>query len=139
MLPSETKQLIRESWRTARGDVRPLTRRFYERLFELAPSVRPLFPLDMRAQRRKLADSLHALVNALDDPSTVIMALTRLAERHDAYGARPEHYPVVGDALLDALRDQLGEEFTPQVEAAWAELYGIASKVMIDAQQAAGV
>lgn len=134
MVDPATKRTVRESWRLAKADSRALTKRFYGRLFEIAPGVQPLFPEDMRGQRRKLADTLDAVVSKLDDLNTVIVELTRLGERHVDYGAQPEHYPVVGDALLWALQDQLGDDFTPECLAAWTEVLGVASSVMIDAQ-----
>ncbi|TWT96201.1 Bacterial hemoglobin [Botrimarina colliarenosi] len=136
MLPVETKQLVRATWKLAKADSLTLTKRFYARLFELAPGVRPLFPDDLREQRRKLGASLDVVVTKLDDLSTVITELTRLAERHAGYGAEPEHYPVVGEALIGALQEQLGDAWTPEVEQAWVDVYGVASSVMIDAQRA---
>lgn len=139
MLTETTKGLLRSSWKLAKADSLSLTKRFYSRLFELAPGVRPLFPADLREQRSKLAASLDAIVCKLDDLNTVIIELTRLAERHVGYGAEPEHYPVVGEALVGALKEQLGDAWTHEVEQAWLETYGIVSSVMIDAQRTVAV
>lgn len=139
MLAAETKATVRRTWKLAKADSARLTKHFYGRLFEIAPQARGLFPEDLREQRRKLALSLDAVVTKLDDLNTVIVELTRLGERHAAYGAEPEHYPIVGEALVWALKEQLGQEWTPEVEQAWVEIYGIASSVMIDAQQTVAV
>ncbi len=110
---------------------------FYARLFELAPEVRPLFKGDMAEQGRKLMAMIGLVVNGLTRLDTLVPAAQKLGERHNAYGAKPEHYAVVGAALLDTLAKGLGDDFTPDVRAAWTEAYGTLASVMIDAQKAA--
>ena len=136
MIDPSTRKAVQESWALVRPRSASLTQRFYERVFEAAPAVRPLFPEDLRDQRRKLARTLDHLVAGLGNLSTVILDLTELAERHVAYGTQPAHYPVVGEALVGALRDELGEAFTAEHEAAWVETYTLISGVMINAQAA---
>jgi nitric oxide dioxygenase len=98
--------------------------------------VRALFKGDMKEQGRKLMAMLATVVNGLTRLDTVVPAAQQLAVRHVAYGARPEHYAVVGAALLDTLDKGLGADFTPAVREAWATAYGLLSGVMIEAQQA---
>jgi nitric oxide dioxygenase len=76
---------------------------FYDRLFEIAPAVKTLFPTDMTEQRRKLMATLAIVVSGLSNLESILPAASALATRHVAYGARPEHYPAVGSALLWAL------------------------------------
>jgi len=110
---------------------------FYARLFEMAPEVRPLFKGDMREQGRKLMAMLSTVVAGLTRLEAIVPAAQQLARRHVAYGAKAEHYPVVGAALLDTLAQGLGEDFTPEVRQAWATAYGLLSGVMVEAQAAA--
>lgn len=107
---------------------------FYRRLFQLAPEVQALFGADMEEQGRKLIAMLATVVNGLHRLDVIVPAAQKLAQRHVAYGARPEHYPVVGAALLDTLQAGLGEAFTPEVREAWVAAYGELSCVMIQAQ-----
>ncbi len=104
---------------------------FYDRLFEIAPSVVPMFPTDMKEQRKKLMATLAVVVNGLGNLDSVLPAASALAKRHVGYGARPEHYPIVGAALLWTLEKGLGDGWTPEVAAAWTEAYGILSGYMI--------
>ena len=104
---------------------------FYDRLFELAPAVKPMFPADMTEQRRKLMATLAVVVNGLGDLQSILPAASALALRHVGYGARAEHYPVVGAALLWTLENGLGEAWTPDVAAAWTAAYGTLSGFMI--------
>jgi hemoglobin-like flavoprotein len=104
---------------------------FYDRLFEVAPSVKAMFPADMTEQRRKLMATLTIVVNGLSNLESVLPAASALARRHVSYGAKPSHYPVVGGALLWTLEKGLGEAWTPETAAAWTAAYGTLSGYMI--------
>jgi hemoglobin-like flavoprotein len=104
---------------------------FYDRLFEIAPSVRAMFPTDMAEQRRKLMATLAIVVNGLGNLETILPAASALATRHVGYGARAEHYPIVGAALLWTLEKGLGDAWTPEVADAWTAAYGTLSGFMI--------
>ena len=104
---------------------------FYDRLFEIAPSVKTLFPKDMTEQRRKLMSTLAIVVSGLSDLPSILPAASALATRHVAYGAKPEHYPVVGSALLWTLEQGLGKDWTADVADAWTAAYTTLSGFMI--------
>jgi len=104
---------------------------FYDRLFEIAPQVRAMFPADMTEQRKKLMATLAAVVSGLANLESILPAASALAKRHVTYGARAEHYPVVGSALLWTLEKGLGEAWTPELAAAWVAAYGTLSGFMI--------
>jgi hemoglobin-like flavoprotein len=104
---------------------------FYDRLFEVAPAVKVMFPADMTEQRKKLMATLAVVVNGLSSLESVLPAASALAKRHVSYGARPEHYPVVGGALLWTLEKGLGEAWTADVADAWTAAYGTLSGYMI--------
>src|SRR5258707_3843585 len=104
---------------------------FYDRLIEVAPSVKPMFPADMTEQRKKLMATLAFVVHGLGNLETVLPAASALATRHVSYGAKAEHYPVVGAALLWTLEKGLGEAWTPDLKDAWTAAYGTLSGFMI--------
>ncbi len=104
---------------------------FYDRLFEVVPSVKPMFPTDMKEQRKKLMATLAVVVNGLSNLESVLPAASALAKRHVGYGAKAEHYPVVGGALLWTLEKGLGDGWTPDVAEAWTAAYGTLSGFMI--------
>jgi hemoglobin-like flavoprotein len=105
---------------------------FYDRLFEIAPAVKILFPSDMAEQQRKLMATLAIVVNGLSNLESILPAASSLATRHVAYGAKPEHYPVVGSALLWTLEKGLGEAWTRDVADAWTAAYTTLSGFMIN-------
>ena len=130
MNPSQVK-LVQESF----AKVAPISEQaaviFYDRLFEVAPAVKAMFPADMTEQRKKLMGTLAAVVNGLTNLESILPAASALAKRHVSYGAKPEHYPAVGGALLWTLEKGLGEAWTPAVAAAWTAAYGTLSSFMI--------
>ena len=106
---------------------------FYDRLFAIDPSTRPLFRGDMKSQGAKLMAAIDAVVKSLDRIETMLDDLRALARRHDSYGVREEHYAAVGAALLWTLEQGLGLDFTPDVREAWVTAYGFLSSAMIAA------
>jgi nitric oxide dioxygenase len=104
---------------------------FYDRLFEVAPQVKAMFPADMTEQRKKLMATLAVVVGGLGNLEAILPAASALATRHVGYGAKAEHYPVVGAALLWTLEKGLGDAWTPAVADAWSTAYGTLSGYMI--------
>jgi hemoglobin-like flavoprotein len=104
---------------------------FYDRLFEIAPQVKAMFPSDLTEQRKKLMATLAVVVNGLSNLESILPAASALATRHVGYGAKAEHYPVVGSALLWTLEKGLGAAWTPEVAEAWTAAYGTLSGYMI--------
>ena len=98
MTPEQVK-LVQQSF----GQVAPIADTaatlFYDRLFETAPAVKPLFHGDMAEQRRKLMARLAVVVGGLGNIETVLPAASALAKRHVGWGVKPEHYDSVGAAL----------------------------------------
>jgi hemoglobin-like flavoprotein len=105
---------------------------FYDRLFELDPSLRSLFASNLDEQKKKLLQTLGAAVTGLTDLQALVPIAHALGKRHVGYGVKPEHYGTVGTALLWALRRGLGEGFDAAHEAAWTKVYEILSKTMLD-------
>jgi hemoglobin-like flavoprotein len=113
---------------------------FYAILFRLRPDVRALFPAELDAQVKKLMDMLTSIVRGLDAPDRLALEFAELGRRHAGYGVREEDYDDVGTALLKTLRENLGAAFTPEVEQAWATVYGDLAEAMIAAEnEEAGV
>ncbi len=104
---------------------------FYDRLFEIEPSVKPMFHGGMAEQRRKLMAALGLVVTGLTRLETVLPAVSALAKKHVGYGVKAEHYPVVGAALLWTLEKGLGDAWTPELAEAWTSAYGTLSGFMI--------
>ncbi len=106
---------------------------FYDRLFEIAPEVKPMFKGDMTEQGAKLMATLGAVVNGLRDLDKIVPVAQKLAIGHVEYGVKAEHYTPVGEALIYTLEQGLGDAFTADVKEGWVAAYTTLSSVMIDA------
>ncbi|MDO6589270.1 hemin receptor [Loktanella sp. D2R18] len=106
---------------------------FYNRLFEVAPQVRPMFKDDVTEQGAKLMATLGVVVNGLRDLNKIVPVAEALAVKHIDYGVKAEHYDTVGASLLYTLKAGLGDDFTAEVEDAWATAYTTLAGVMINA------
>ena len=103
---------------------------FYARLFEIDPSLRPLFKTDMKRQGMTLMTMLTSGVRGLANPQALVPVLRGLGRRHVSYGVKDEHYDTVGKALLDTLAHAFGDDFTPETRDAWTAAYALMSTLM---------
>jgi hemoglobin-like flavoprotein len=129
----EQAQIIKLTFAQVMRDRDRVGRMFYDRLFSIAPEVKPLFKGDIAEQSRKLMDTLALAVGMLRDMPTLVITLEGLARRHVGYGVKDEHYDKVGEALLWMLEKGLGDAFTAQVRDAWTALYVAVAQIMRDA------
>ena len=106
---------------------------FYTRLFELAPSTKPLFKADMQEMTRQLMQTIGMIVTGMSTPHEVMNFVADHGRKHVEYGVAEADYETVRTALLWTLNQILGSEFTPEAEAAWTEAYDFIAKVMKDA------
>ena len=106
---------------------------FYARLFVAAPAVRPLFAgTDLRRQKAMLLSALVLVRKSLRDLPAIVPTLHKLGARHVAYGARPEHYPVVATVLIASMAEVAGPAWQPQHERAWAAALDVVAGAMLE-------
>ena len=103
---------------------------FYDRLFVIAPKLRELFPADLSQQKRQLMQMIVAAVSGLSNLDKLVPAVKALGARHAGYGVTAADYAVVGEALVWTLEQGLGNEFKPEVRAAWAKVYDMLAAAM---------
>ncbi len=107
---------------------------FYAKLFDLDPSLKPLFKGDMKEQGKKLMTMIGTAVNGLNNLEAIVPAVQNLGRNHVGYGVKDSHYDTVGSALLYTLKTGLGDEvYTPEVNNAWTEVYTVLATTMKDA------
>ena len=121
--------LIRDSFDRVSVGLR-FSRNYYARLFEIAPELRALFPDDLSIQLRKLMEMLAALVEKLDRPHELMLALEALGAQHRDYGVAPAHFAPVGQALFETLQGELGPTFDDATRRAWIALYALCATWM---------
>ena len=112
---------------------------FYNRLFEIDPSTKPLFkgdPAEQGAEQgRKLMGVLKTAIASLDRFDKLIPALKIMGQRHHDYGVEFRHYESFAKALLWTLKQELRDGFTAEMEHAWAKTYSIIAEVMMKGAQ----
>jgi hemoglobin-like flavoprotein len=131
MLTAEEIGHVRSSFDMVFANASDMTTTFYNRVFELAPECRPMFRDDMDVLKRDFIATLAVLVGSLDQMTGLMSSTDILGRNHARYGVKPEHYPVVGEALLWTLARGLGPQWTDEVEQAWRKVYGIIAQRMI--------
>ena len=137
MVTAAQKTLVQDSFADIATIADDAAMLFYQRLFELDPSLRRMFPADMTGQRKKLLQMLTAAVKGLDRLEQLVPVVQDLGRRHARYGVRESHYETVGEALLWTLEMGLGRGFTAQVRDAWVAVYGLLATTMQDAAREA--
>jgi hemoglobin-like flavoprotein len=133
MLTAAQKDLVQNSFKSIATIADDAAILFYQKLFELDPSLKPMFRGDMAEQRKKLMQMLTAAVKGLDRLEQLVPVVQDLGRRHGAYGVQESHYETVGAALLWTLEAGLGRDFTPEVKEAWTAVYGLLATTMKNA------
>ncbi|CAM5385535.1 globin domain-containing protein [Streptomyces aurantiogriseus] len=137
MLSAQSAATVRATLPVVGAAIGEITERFYSGLFAAHPELlRDLFNRGNQAagtQRQALAGSIAAFATHLvEHPDTRPDAmLTRIAHKHASLGIAPEQYQVVHEHLFAAIVDVLGEAVTPEVAAAWDEVYWLMANALI--------
>ena len=128
-------ELVKKSWAlVAAIDMETVGMLFYNRLFEIAPEVKPMFSKSaMPEQSKKLLTMLSYIIAKLDKLEDILDEVAKLAQRHEGYAVKEEHYTAVGTSLLYTLELGLGAQWTRELKLAWTEVYTILSSAMINA------
>jgi hemoglobin-like flavoprotein len=131
VLSLEQPYLLRRSFSKVERQSHVAALVFYQQLFSLDPSLRPLFKNDIESQAAKLMDMLAAALSLLEKPDELVTVLEELGARHVEYGVQTAHYDTVGAALIGMLQSVLGKEFTAETRQAWIDLYQIIATTML--------
>lgn len=130
------KELVQKTWTSVEPIAETAAGLFYNRLFELDPSLKALFSTDIKEQGRKLMKMITTAVRGLDNLDALIPAVQALGKRHAGYGVKGEHFATVAAALLWTLEKGLGDAWNEEVKAAWVVVYTVLATVM---KQAGGM
>ncbi|CUG06439.1 globin domain-containing protein, putative, partial [Bodo saltans] len=127
-------ELVRDSWAMVSDDLAAVGDLFYSKLFEYDITLRQTVfrGTNFGAQARIVMEFIDAGISLLDKPEELHRALYELGERHGLYGIVEEHYAPLGEALLSALRQAVGSDFTPEVEGAWARVFTFMKNTILE-------
>lgn len=139
MLSQEHRAIITATVPILQQGGETLTRHFYKKLFSEYPQVLPFFNQAHQhsgTQQRALANSILMYAANIERLETLGPLVKGIVHKHAALQIQPEHYPMVGAALLGAIREVLGEEVaTDAVIEAWAAAYGQLAEILTGAEQ----
>ncbi|KAL7426605.1 hypothetical protein ACHAXH_002272 [Discostella pseudostelligera] len=131
-LTPEHVTLAQTSWAKVLPDGDNVADQFYNKIFELDPSLRTLFPEDMASQKKKLINMMSLAVNSLTILDKFLPEIRNLGIRHTVkYNVTPSMYGTVGAALLDTLEKGLGDSWDEAHKDTWALIYGVLSDAMM--------
>lgn len=129
-------KLLQDSFDLIKPQGEELVHRFYGKLFDKFPAVKPLFAnTTQKEQEKKLLAALALVVNNLRSPDALANALKEMGKRHQNYGALPEHYPAVAETLLETMAELAGDKWTPKLQGAWQKALNVVAEVMTSAYE----
>jgi len=134
-MTEKTKAIVKSTAPLLQDKGEQITTVMYENLFSKHPEAKDLFKNAAPDQYIKLANMVYAYAANIDKLESLQSGIAKVAQIHVDTKILPEHYPWVGEALLVAIKDVLGDTATEEVMAAWAEAYGFLSKVFIAKEQ----
>ncbi|WP_168787427.1 NO-inducible flavohemoprotein [Paraburkholderia aromaticivorans] len=134
MLTQKTKDIVKATAPVLAEHGNAIIQRFYTRLFEVQPELRNVFNIAHQKQGQQqeaLARAVYAYAANIEDPQSLTAVLKNIANKHASLGVRPEQYPIVGEHLLAAIREVLGDAATDEIISAWAQAYGSLADILM--------
>lgn len=115
-----------------------ITKTFYHNLFRDNPALLNIFNQTNQSKGRQqttLANTVYAAAQHIDNLEAIVPVVVQIAHKHVSLGVLPEHYPIVGQYLLDAIKEVLGDAATDEIIDAWAKAYGVIADVFISVEE----
>lgn len=137
MLSEHTIQVIKSTVPVLEVHGTAITKRFYQMLFSNHPELLHVFNHANQKQGRQqtaLANAVYAAAVHIDQLENILPVVKQIAHKHRSLGIKAEQYPIVGQNLLAAIKEVLGDAATDEIIQAWAEAYGVIAQVFIDVE-----
>ena len=134
----QTIDIVKSTAPILKKQCQKITTRMYEIMFQKHPEVKAQFDMSAQAngtQPAKLATAVYSYATHIDDLEALKAMVEKIAHRHVQTQVLPEQYPIVGECLLQAIKDVLGDAATEQVITAWTEAYQLLAEVFINREQ----
>ncbi|MBM4762859.1 NO-inducible flavohemoprotein [Bacillus sp. B15-48] len=138
MLNEKTIEIIKSTVPVLEKHGKDITTRFYQLMFSKHPELLNIFNHANQRQGRQqtaLANAVYAAAANIDQLESILPVVKQIGQKHRALGVLPEHYPIVGENLLAAIKDVLGDAATEEIIGAWAEAYGVIADAFIGIEQ----
>ena len=138
MLDEKTIQIVQSTAPVIKEHSAEIGKRFYSLLFSKAPDLYNLFNQTNQKrgiQQEALGYSVYAAGEHITNLEVLTPVIKRITEKHRAIGVVAEQYPVVGETLLEAVKDVLGEAATDEILEAWGKAYGYIADAFINIEK----
>lgn len=137
MLDSRTIAIIKSTVPVLEIHGETITRTFYQTMFRNHPELLNIFNHANQRQGKQptaLANAVYAAAAHIDNLGQILPVVRGIAHKHRALGILPEHYPIVGENLLGAIKTVLGEAATDDILEAWSRAYGVIADAFISVE-----
>ena len=127
MLDSHTKEIVKSTIPALKQYGEDITKVFYRELFSRYPQVQGMFDMEKQKNGKQPKALAMAILNAainIDDLEKIRRSVESIGKTHVSLNVLPEHYPLVGECLLVAIKEVLGEAANDEVIEAWGKAYG---------------
>lgn len=131
-----TQAIIKSTAPVLKEHGEAITTAMYKIMFAKYPETEALFKDAEPDQYKKLAAMVYAYAANIDKLDTLQSGIDKVAQIHVDVNILPKHYPMVGESLLAAIKEVLGDAATPEIMNAWEEAYGFLAKVFIAKEEA---
>lgn len=138
MLSQETMNIIKSTAPVLAENGNTITTAFYKRMFKANPELLNIFNDANQSkglQQGALAQTVYAAAANIDNLQAIVPVVIQIGHKHRSLGVLPEHYPIVGYHLIEAIKEVLGEAATPEIIEAWTTTYGVLADVFIDVEK----
>ncbi len=139
MLSSAQTEIIKQTVPAVKAHAREITEHFYPLMFQRYPQVLDYFNQahqEQGTQRQALANAVIAYAANIDRLEVLSDAVSLIVQKHCSLGIQPDHYPIVGECLLESIQTILGDAATPEILDAWGAAYGQLANILIQAEEA---
>ena len=134
MLNQNTIDIIKSTVPVLKEHGVEITTTFYKRMFENNPEIKAMFNMDKQEsgeQPKALAMAILAAAQNIDNLEAILPAVKKIGVAHVRTNVKPEHYPIIGQNLLAAIKEVLGDAASEEVLNAWKEAYGVIAEIFI--------
>lgn len=112
-----------------------LVDQFYARLFAENPTVRPMFPESLADQKKKLLAAFVLVFENIRNPEKIAEPLKKMGGRHQGYGTKAEHYPIIRDVIIYVMAEMAGNQWNDQLTEDWTNALNFVASIMVEGQK----
>ncbi|CAL2079673.1 Flavohemoprotein [Tenacibaculum sp. 190524A02b] len=138
MIDSKTVEIIKSTVPVLEVHGEEITKVFYKRLFKYNPELRSIFNMTHQkkgTQQKVLANAVFKYASFIDKPEMLGSLVEAIVEKHTSLSITKEMYPIVGENLLKAIKEVLGDAATDEIMMAWEKAYGVLATILINKEE----